>query len=57
MWERGVTYVADPTRVLQVRDTALVIASHGMSVVRRSAEGWRYAISLLDLTSPTEEER
>lgn len=56
MRERGITYVADPTRVLQARDTALVIGSRGINVVRRSAEGWRYAISLLDLTSPSEEE-
>ncbi|CAN5579184.1 hypothetical protein BH20ACT17_BH20ACT17_07210 [soil metagenome] len=49
MWERDVTYVADPRRVLQARDTALVVAQHGINVVRRGDNGtWRYAISLLD---------
>lgn len=57
MSDRGITYVADPRRVLQARDTALVIASHGINVARRSADGWRYAISLLDLTSKSEEEQ
>ena len=32
MWERDRTYVADPRRVLQARDTALVVASRGINV-------------------------
>lgn len=49
LWARGRTHVADPRRVLQARDTALVVASGGISVVRRGSDGaWRYAISLLD---------
>jgi hypothetical protein len=41
LWESKRSYLADPRRVLQVRDT---------NVVRRGDDGsWRYAISLLDL--------
>src|ERR671915_1079680 len=48
MWERGCTYLADPQRVLQARDTALVVADCGINVVRRGSDGtWRYAISLM----------
>jgi hypothetical protein len=47
-WERGGTYVADPRRIVQARETALVVAGHQIAVVRRGADrGWRYAISLL----------
>ena len=54
MWRRRLTYLADPQRVLQARDTGLVVAHGGINVVRRDAEGaWRYAISLLD-TNPME---
>jgi hypothetical protein len=49
MWERDYRYLADPQRVLQARDTALVLGPRGINVVRRSSDGgWRYAISLLD---------
>ena len=52
-WERGLRYLAEPHRVVQARDTALVVARQGISVVRRGPErGWRYAIALLD-TDPT----
>ncbi|MDQ3572788.1 MAG: nuclear transport factor 2 family protein [Actinomycetota bacterium] len=48
------TYFADPKRVLQASDTALVLADGGINVVRRDADGvWRYAISLLEI-DPTE---
>jgi ketosteroid isomerase-like protein len=48
MWERDRTYVADPRRVLQARDTALVLGERGVNVVRRGSDGaWRYAISLV----------
>jgi ketosteroid isomerase-like protein len=50
MWERGYTYLAEPQRVLQARNTALVVAERGINVVRRETDGsWRYAISLLDI--------
>jgi hypothetical protein len=52
MWERDYRYLADPQRVLQARDTALVVGPRGINVVRRSSGGgWRYAISLLDAYS------
>ncbi len=48
MWECGHGYVADPRRVLQARDTALVVAEGGINVLRRGGDGaWRYAIALL----------
>ena len=53
LWARDRTYVADPRRVLQVRDTALVVGRWGIHVVRRGGDGaWRYAISLLCLDAP-----
>jgi hypothetical protein len=57
LWSRGFVYVADPRRVVQARDLALVLARQGTSVVRRGADGaWRYAISLLAIDQPTKEE-
>ncbi len=58
MWERDRTYVADPQRVLQARDTALVVGERGINVVRRRSDGaWRYAISLVSFErNPKEEE-
>jgi hypothetical protein len=48
LWDSQRQYLADPGRVLQVRDTALVLAGHAINVVRRGEDGsWRYAISLL----------
>lgn len=58
MWERERTYLADPRRVLQARDTALVVAARAVNVLRRGGDGtWRYAITLLDIdhTTPKEE--
>ena len=59
MWEGEGTYLADPQRVVQVRDTALVLADQGISVARRGGDGiWRYAISLLSIdVTTTKEER
>jgi hypothetical protein len=54
LWDSQHLYLADPRRVLQVRDTALVLAGRAINVVRRGDDGsWRYAISLLDLDKPT----
>jgi ketosteroid isomerase-like protein len=59
LWGRGRTYVAGTRRVLQARDTALVVADAGVHVLRRAGDGgWRVAISLLDFegsTQPKEE--
>jgi len=50
LWDSERLYLAAPRRVLQVRDTALVLAGRAINVVRRGDDGsWRYAISLLDL--------
>lgn len=55
LWDSDLTFLADPRRVLQTRDTALVLAARGVSVVRRGSDGgWRYAISLLDIDNTTE---
>jgi hypothetical protein len=58
MWQAHRTYVAAPPRVLQARDTALVVAERSISVVRRASDGgWRYAISLLSLDDIPREEQ
>jgi ketosteroid isomerase-like protein len=50
MWERGLTYLAEPRRVVQARDTALVVGDQAISVMRRTDDGvWRYTIALLNL--------
>jgi ketosteroid isomerase-like protein len=58
LWEGDRTYVADPRRVVQARDTALVVADSAINVLRRGSDGaWRYAIALLSLDPvPTKEE-
>jgi len=48
LWQGDLTYVADPRRVVQARDTALVLADRSINVVRRGSDGaWRYTIALL----------
>ena len=50
LWAHDHTYVADPRRVIQAHDVALVLAAQGTNVARRAADGaWRYAISLLTI--------
>jgi len=50
LWARDCTYVARTARVLQARDTALLVSSAATHVLRRSGDGtWRAAISLLQL--------
>jgi hypothetical protein len=57
LWERNVTYLADPRRVLQARDSALVVARGAVNVVRRGGDGmWRYAIALLNIDDPNPKE-
>lgn len=49
LWEREIGYLADPRRVLQTRDVALIVADGAISVVHRAADWrWRYAIALLN---------
>ena len=47
LWAQDLTYLARPERVLQARDTALIVAERAISVIRRRDDHWRYAISLL----------
>lgn len=57
LWSRDLAYVADPRRVIQAHDLALVLATQATSVVRRGGDGgWRYVISLLSI-EPTKEEQ
>lgn len=57
LWAHDYTYLADPGRVVQAHDVALVLAAQGTNVARRAADGaWRYAISLLS-TNQTKEEQ
>lgn len=57
MWERDRTYLAEPRRVLQAHDTALVVAEGGINVIRRGSDGaWRYAIALLSFNRKVTEE-
>jgi hypothetical protein len=57
IWESDRTYVAEPRRVLQARDTGLVVATRGINVVRRGSDGgWRYAIALLSYDDTTKKE-
>jgi hypothetical protein len=56
LWDSERLYLADPRQVLQVRDTALVLAGRAINVVRRTDNGsWRYAISLVELDKATQE--
>jgi hypothetical protein len=56
LWDAERLYLADPRRILQARDTALVVAGRAINVARRTDNGsWRYAISLLDLEAATRE--
>jgi uncharacterized NAD(P)/FAD-binding protein YdhS len=56
LWRHERTYLARPRRVVQARDTAVVLGS-GVSVLRRGPDGaWRYAIALLSLDSIPKEE-
>jgi hypothetical protein len=54
MWQQNRTYLAEPRRVLQARDTGLIVAERGLNVVRRNSGGWRYAIALLSLDAQTQ---
>src|SRR5947209_14216152 len=46
--QRQPGYLADPRRVLQARDTALLLGDGVVNVARRGQDGsWRYAIAVL----------
>jgi hypothetical protein len=55
MWAGESGYVADPRRVTQARDIALVVTEHGVNVARRSDDGsWRYTIVVASAIQRTE---
>jgi Domain of unknown function (DUF4440) len=57
MWQRNHTYLAEPRRILQARNTALILTKRGVNVVRRGSDGaWRYAIAVLSQDGTTTEE-
>jgi hypothetical protein len=57
IWESERTYLAEPRRIVQARDTGLIVATSGINVVRRGPDGgWRYAIALLSRDDTTAEE-
>ena len=48
MWQRNRSYLAEPRRIVQAGNTALIMTQHGANVVRCGTDGaWRYAIALL----------
>jgi hypothetical protein len=48
LWRLDRSYLADPRRILQVGDTALVLGGHATNVVCRTGDGsWRYSIAFL----------
>ncbi len=52
------SYIAEPQRVVQARDTAVVLANGGINVVRRGSDGgWRYAVALLTLEHTNQKEK
>ena len=58
LWREGRTYVGGPRRVLQARDTGLVVGSAGVHVMRQAGDGsWRMAISLLHTTTTPRQEK
>jgi hypothetical protein len=58
LWGADQTYLAEPSRVVQSRDTVLVVGPSGVNVVRRGCDGaWRYTISVLSLVEPTTREQ
>ena len=53
LWQHQRGYLADPRRVLQARDTALLLGDGIIHVARRGPDGsWRYAISVLHEALP-----
>lgn len=45
LWSGAHSYVADPRRVMQARDIALIVAARSIHVARRGTDGtWHYAV-------------
>jgi ketosteroid isomerase-like protein len=48
LWQHQPGYLAGPRRVLQARDTALLLGDGVINVARRGPDGsWKYAITVL----------
>jgi hypothetical protein len=57
-WSGNHAFVADPRRVMQVRDIALILVKGGVNVVCRGRDGaWRYAIVVKSLADVAAGER
>ena len=57
LWAGDRSYVAEPQRVVQARDLALIVAERAVSVVRRERDGtWRYIIAAVSLGEATAKE-
>ena len=53
-WNGNAAYVADPRRVVQARDIALIVADRAVNVARRGRDGvWRYAIVFVNVQDGT----
>lgn len=49
LWYQQLTYLANPTTVLQVGATALIISDQALNIARRNPDGhWRYLVVFLD---------
>jgi hypothetical protein len=48
MWQCNRSYFAEPGRIVQAGNTALIMTLQGANVIHRGIDGaWRYAIALL----------
>ena len=57
-WSGDHAFVADPRRVMQARDIALIVVKGGVNVARRGRDGgWRYAVVLKSGTDDAASER
>jgi uncharacterized protein YciI len=57
-WSGDDAFIADPRRVMQARDVALIVVEGGVNVVRRGRDGaWRYAIVVESLADVAAGER
>jgi ketosteroid isomerase-like protein len=58
LWEDDRIYIAEPRRIVQARDIALVLGDRAINVIRRGSDGaWRYTIALLSADpTPMKEE-
>jgi hypothetical protein len=54
-WDGKRVYLADPRRITQARDIALIVAEASINIARRDRNGaWRYAIVLVAIADELE---